>query len=74
MAIIDGNKLPPRKMQLDLSGPEGNAFVILGTCRKLANQLGIDWEPIQKKAMSGDYENLLKIMDHHFGHYIDFIR
>ena len=62
------------KMTLDLTGPDGNAFVVLGTCKGIAKQLGVDWAPIAKDAMSGDYEHLLAVMDEHFGDVIDFLR
>jgi len=62
------------KMQLDLTGPDGNAYVVLGTCSRIARQLKIDWEPIQTEATSGDYEHLLKTLQTHFGDYIDFVR
>lgn len=63
-----------KKPQLDLTGPDGNAYVVLGVCRSIALQLHMDWEPIQKEAMSGDYEHLVKTLDSHFGDYIDFLR
>lgn len=60
--------------QIDLTGPNGNAFVLLGTCQKLVQKLQWDWQPIQEDAMSGDYEHLVSVLDKHFGKYVDFIR
>jgi len=62
------------KVVVDLDGPEGNAFVLLGYASNWAKQLGLDNEEIQKDAMSGDYEHLLEVLDKHFGHLVDFVR
>ena len=48
---------------IDLTGPQGNAFVLLGMAKGWARDLGLDFEPIQKEATSGDYENLLEVLD-----------
>ena len=54
------------KPVLRLSGNDGNAFAILGNARKVARQNNMDWEPIQKEAMSGDYNHLLQTMMKYF--------
>lgn len=64
----------PAKIQVDISGPDGNAFVLLGFGKRWARDLDLDWKPIQEKATSGDYENLLETLDEAFGDYVDFIR
>ena len=56
-----------REMIIDLSGPQGNAYFLLGTAKQLAKQLGLDSGQIQKEMMSGDYENLLEVFDSYFG-------
>ena len=55
---------------IDLTGPEGNAFVLLGYARRWAKQLNLDWAPIEEGMMSGDYEHLLSVLEKHFGDYI----
>ncbi len=62
------------KIEIDLTGPEGNAFCLLGIAKNLAEQLGKDWEPISTEMQSDDYENLLKVMDREFGDYIIMYR
>lgn len=62
------------KMEIDLTGPSGNAFVLLGTASKLCRQLGHDYEPIKKEMMSGDYDNLIAVFDREFGQYVDLYR
>jgi len=63
-----------RKIVIDLDGPDGNAFFLLGKANGWAKQMGLDWEPIQKDATSGDYEHLLQVLDKHFGSVVDFER
>jgi hypothetical protein len=55
---------------IDLTGPEGNAFCLMGYANKFARQLGLDGKSITKEMMSGDYENLLKVFDGYFGDYV----
>jgi hypothetical protein len=62
------------KTVVDLRGPEGNAYVLLGYAKSWAKQLGLDADDIQKDATSGDYEHLLEVLDKHFGSLVDFIR
>jgi hypothetical protein len=52
---------------IDLTGPQGNAFYLLGMAKKLANQLDFPAEFIMNEMKSGDYENLIKVFDHYFG-------
>jgi len=71
MAIV---KKQPRRQVIDLSGPQGNAFYLLGTASNLAKQLGLDGKAIREEMMAGDYENLIKVFDRHFGEWIDLER
>ena len=73
MAII---KKQPRteKIEIDITGSQGNAFVIMGYAKQYAKQLGMDSKPIIDEMMSGDYENLLEVFDKHFGDYVDLAR
>lgn len=68
------NKKPRGKIEIDLTGPSGNAFAIMGVAKGIAKQLGKDFEPIMKEMMSGDYENLLAVMEREFGDYIIMYR
>lgn len=63
-------KQPQREIVIDLTGPQGNAFFLLGTARKLAKQLGIPHQPIEDDMMSGDYENLIQVFDDNFGSFV----
>ncbi len=66
--------LAGRKMEIDLSGPDGNAYVLMGIAGNLAKQLHKDKEDIIKRMMEGDYENLLKVFEDEFGEYVDLYR
>jgi hypothetical protein len=61
-------------IEIDLTGPDGNAFVLIGTATKLARQLGLDGKAIQKEMMAGDYENLIKVFDNYFGSFVTLYR
>lgn len=55
---------------IDLTGPDGNAFALMGLAKKLAKRLGLDSEIIINDMRSGDYENLLEVFDGNFGDYV----
>lgn len=57
-------------IEIDLTGPQGNAFYLLGTAKKLANQLGLDSDEILNEMKSGDYENLIQVFDNNFGSFV----
>jgi len=61
-------------IEIDLTGPDGNAFYLIGTAKNLAKQLGLDGKKIQTEMMMGDYENLIKVFDKHFGDYVTLYR
>jgi hypothetical protein len=63
-----------RNLEIDLTGPQGNAFFLIGTAGNLAKQLGKDSKEITNRMMSGDYENLLKIFDEEFGSIVTLYR
>ena len=56
-----------------LSGPDGNAFSLIGLAQKLAKQL--HYQPDERgeltaEMMNGDYDNLLEVFDKHFGQFV----
>ena len=61
-------------VEIDLTGPEGNAFVLIGYASKWAKQLGLDSKQIQKEMTSGDYENLIGVVEKYFGDYVTIYR
>ena len=59
---------------IDLTGPQGNAFYLLGTASNLAKQLGLNSEEILEEMKSGDYENLIEVFDNNFGSFVTLYR
>lgn len=58
------------KIEIDLSGPQGNAFYLLGTAASFASQIGKsekEKDAILNDMKSGDYDHLLEVFDEHFG-------
>ena len=72
MAIL---KKPKQSgITIDLTGPQGNAFYLLGTAKNLAKQLELNGLEIMEEMKSGDYENLLEVFDKHFGNIVTLYR
>ena len=67
-------KVNKSTIEIDLTGPDGNAFVLIATASKLAKQLGLDGKKIQSEMMGSDYENLIKVFDKHFGEFVTLYR
>jgi hypothetical protein len=71
---IKYKKMKTGPVEIDLTGPDGNAFVLIATASRLAKQLGLDGKKIQAEMMGGDYENLIKVFDNHFGEFVTLYR
>lgn len=70
-------KVQSGKIELDLTGPNGNAFIVVGTIAKLMRKLKFHPDQITavtKEMMSKDYEHLIATAEKHFGQYINFCR
>jgi hypothetical protein len=62
------------KFAIDLSGPEGNAFWLIGFSKRLGQHLGRSREEMNdltNEMLTGNYENLLQIFRREFGDYIE---
>ena len=58
---------------VDLTGPDGNAYALMGYANRFAKQLG--YTPQQRgdlttEMMGSDYENLLEVFDKNFGDFV----
>lgn len=62
------------KIEIDLTGPQGNAFYLLGVANDLSKQLRLDKNQIRSEMQSGDYENLLRVFDKYFGDFVILYR
>jgi len=63
-------KQPQNEIVIDLTGPQGNAFFLLGTAANYARKLGLDDVKIMEEMKSGDYENLIQVFDKYFGDFV----
>ena len=74
MAIKSKEEMAPRGIEIDLTGPQGNAMWLAGYAVKLAKQLDLDGKAIRKDMMSGDYEHLLEVFEREFGSFVTLYR
>tara|TARA_B100001113_G_C20986986_1_gene568719 strand:- start:601 stop:825 length:225 start_codon:yes stop_codon:yes gene_type:complete len=66
-------KQSQKEIIIDLTGPDGNAFALMGYARRFARQLGYskeDQDQLLELMTSGDYENLIEVFDDHFGSFV----
>ena len=61
-------------IEIDLTGPQGNAYFLLGTATSLAKQMGLNGKEIVEEMKSSDYENLLQVFDTNFGNIVTLYR
>lgn len=52
--------------RIDITGPDGNAFAIMGRLSSIFRQCGgsvagASWDEVRDEMMSGDYDNLLDV-------------
>ena len=60
-----------------MTGPDGNAYVIMGYAKRFGKQVGMSDSYIKEmleKMMSSDYENLIKVFDDEFGSVVTLLR
>ena len=62
------------QLEVDLTGPEGNAYHLIGLARKLCNTFGMSSDTIIQDMMSGDYEHLVRVFDRNFGSFVTLYR
>ena len=78
MAIIDKSSLTYGKNVIDIDGPDGNAFALMGIgANFLKRNLGYtkaELDDFRGEMMESDYENLLLVFDKHLGDYFDLHR
>jgi|TARA_B100000212_G_scaffold290670_1_gene232211 hypothetical protein len=72
--MIKSKEYKNNGIEIDLTGPDGNAFAILGLAKRLCRELDIPFKPLMNKMTSGDYENLIKVFDDKFGSFVTLYR
>ena len=63
----------PSEIVIDLDGPDGNAFALIGYAVRFAKQLCYtkpEIDSLTQRMKSGDYENLLNVFDKEFGEFV----
>lgn len=63
-------KTKVEKLIIDLTGSNGNAWVLMGLAKRYCRDLNLDYNKICREMMAGDYENLIKVFDSYFGDYV----
>ena len=74
--IVNRSDIEPSQIEIDLSGPEGNAFVLLGMAENFAKQLGYDeleTSDLLTDMQSADYNHLVNVFDNAFGSFVTLI-
>lgn len=74
MAIKEKKLLDKGRIEIDLTGPEGNAYFLLSTAKNFAEQIGLDSNEVLNEMKTGDYENLIEVFDSYFGDFVDLYR
>jgi hypothetical protein len=70
-------KKPPQKLEIDLSGPDGNAYVLMAYADRWGKQLGYSSHKIKciiDEMKLTNYEGLLHTFDREFGAYVTLWR
>ena len=69
------------KIEIDLTGPDGNVFNLLAQAKKLTKPLNdrreneyLVWEEIKHDMMSDDYDHAVDVFEEHFGHIVILYR
>lgn len=74
---IKSKKEKPGGIEIDLTGPDGNAYVLLAYAQNFCRQLGYDkfrTECILEEMKLSDYEGLIYTFDREFGTFVTMWR
>ena len=66
-----------RGVELDLTGPDGNAYALMAYVIEFGKQLGWTKEKVEgilEDMKSSDYEHLVQVFDSHFGFFVTLLR
>ena len=75
--INSKSEMPMRGIEIDLTGPEGNAYVLLGYADRWAKQLGYsdhDRLCLLDNMKLSTYDMLVEIFDREFGSFVTLWR
>ena len=68
--VMDG------KLVLDLTGSDGNAFVLMSHANRLGTKMGFEREERDRIVMemqNGDYNNLVEVFTKYFGAHVELL-
>lgn len=74
MSILLKSQIPVRKIEIDLTGPEGNVFYLFGVATNIGKKLNLDYQVIIEEMKESDYENAIRVFDKYFGDYVILYR
>tara|TARA_B100000927_G_scaffold29198_1_gene21545 strand:- start:328 stop:555 length:228 start_codon:yes stop_codon:yes gene_type:complete len=75
--MIKSKETKSKGIEIDLTGPQGNAFYLLGVANRWAKELQFSdsyREEMLEEMKSSDYENLIKVFDDNFGSIVTLYR
>ena len=72
--MIRNKKEMDGMIKIDLTGPQGNVFFLIGAAQKLSKSLGLDPEKVSEEMMAGNYNNAVDVFDKYFGEYVILYR
>jgi hypothetical protein len=70
-------KQKTNRIEIDLTGPQGNAFALMAMVKDFGSQLGwtkVRCQELVNEMMDGDYEHLIQVFDREFGHFVTLYR
>jgi len=73
MSFTIKEQKPFEKEVIDLDGPDGNAFFLMGIAKRICPQVGVNYDKLHEKMVADDYGTLLIEMDLALGDYIEFV-
>lgn len=62
------------KKRIDLTGSEGNAFVLLGYAECFCDDHEMNFEKIKSEMIASDYSNLVAVFEKYFGEWVELIK
>lgn len=74
MVVMSKEDFAPQTVIIDLTGPDGNCFVLLAHAKNLCTAFGKDFDAMRADMMAGDYEHLVAVLDREFGDVVTLLR
>ena len=65
---------PSGPIEIDLTGPDGNVFVLMGIGTRYCKQMGLDSDTFISRMTRSDYENAVNVFEEYFGSFVTLYR